>query len=251
MFKKLCVFFSLILLSSYSNAANVHQTSIEPNSKIISLSEQQHPKWEIKKTYHGGDIIIHQDEIYIASHWVRGVEPEKNPHNWDGWVWVKDKLIPVWQPHRPFIGGELVKYGVRFYLARYWTQNETPNSHTSWQAIDDLFYPTPDIPPVHPDENITLDGLDRNKNGIRDDYERKIYTQFNQPELIAFSISAAPIWQTVVDIHQNKVKNLDTDASIQLILDFMQITYCIRMLQQTYPSFRSPKLDFFNTFDRA
>ncbi|SFD06869.1 hypothetical protein SAMN02745724_03385, partial [Pseudoalteromonas denitrificans DSM 6059] len=32
---------------------------------------------------------------------------------------------------------------------------------------------------------------------------------------------------------------------------FMQITYCIRMLQQTYPSFRSPKLDFFNTFDRA
>ncbi|MFT6789396.1 MAG: hypothetical protein ACJAVX_002769 [Pseudoalteromonas rhizosphaerae] len=240
-----------LLFCSHAYATNIFQ--LNPESKNVDLTSIQpnHPQWNASSIYVAGDVVTHNNSLFIAAFWVKGIEPIENQPHWDGWIWLQNTVIEKWQANKVYQGGSLVKHGVDYYLARYWNESNEPAPHSSWQKIKDLFYQTPDLPPEHPDDYKTLDGVDQNDNGIRDDYERYVYEKFDSPQLITFSLGAASTLQLVIDIEQGRIPNLDADIGRQIILDIMNINYCTRQLQNEFSDFRNPKSLYFNTIDRA
>ncbi len=240
-----------LLFCSHAYATNIFK--LNPESKNVDLTSIQpnHPQWNASSIYVAGDVVTHNNSLFIAAFWVKGIEPIENQPHWDGWIWLQNTVIEKWQANKVYQGGNLVKHGADYYLARYWNENNEPAPHSSWQKIKDLFYQTPDLPPEHPDDYKTLDGVDQNDNGIRDDYERYVYEKFDSPQLITFSLGAASTLQLVIDIEQGRIPNLDTEIGKQIILDMINISYCVRYLQNSHPHFREPEVLYFNTIDRA
>jgi chitodextrinase len=240
-----------ILFYSQTYAANIFQLPQQSANTNLADIEPNHQPWEAGSIYVAGDVVTHNNSLFIAAFWVKGIEPIENQPHWDGWIWVQDTVIKKWQANKVYRGGNLVKHNTDYYFARYWNKNNKPKPHSSWQRIQDLFYLTPDLPPAHPDDYKTLDGIDQNDNGIRDDYERLVYEKFDSPQLITFSLGTASTLQLVIDIEQGRIPNLDAEIGKQIILDLINISMCTRQLQNNYPHFRNPKLMYFNTIDRA
>ncbi|ATC93835.1 chitodextrinase [Pseudoalteromonas tunicata] len=245
------ILFACIFFCSQAFTANIFQLSPQATSIDLANIEPNHQPWNASSIYVAGDIVTHNNSLFIAAFWVKGIEPIENQPYWDGWIWLQNTVIEKWQANKIYQGGSLIKHGTDYYFARYWNENNPPNAHSSWQRIKDLFYLSPDLPPEHPDDFKTLDGVDQNDNGIRDDYERYVYEKFDSPQLITFSLSAAPTLQLVIDIEQGRIPNLDINIGKQIILDFINISMCTRQLQSNHPTFRNPKLMYFNTIDRA
>ncbi|WP_176365118.1 chitodextrinase [Pseudoalteromonas ulvae] len=245
------ILFACIFFCSQAFTANIFQLS--PHGTIIDLTniEPNHQPWNASSIYLAGDIVTHNNSLFIAAFWVKGIEPIENQTYWDGWIWLQNTVIEKWQANKIYQGGSLIKHGTDYYFARYWNENNQPKAHSSWQRINDLFYLSPDLPPEHPDDYKTLDGVDQNDNGIRDDYERYVYEKFDSPQLITFSLSSASTLQLVIDIEQDRIPNLDAEISKQIILDFINISFCTEKIQNKFSSYRNPKLMYFNTIDRA
>jgi chitodextrinase len=241
----------LVTFCSHAYATNIFQLNSEANNINLTDIQPNHPQWSASSIYVAGDVVTHNNSLFIAAFWVKGIEPIENQPHWDGWIWLQNTVIEKWQANKVYQGGSLVKHGVDYYLARYWNESNEPAPHSSWQKIKDLFYQTPDLPPEHPDDYKTLDGVDQNDNGIRDDYERYVYEKFDSPQLITFSLGAASTLQLVIDIEQGRIPNLDAEIGKQIILDMINISYCVRYLQYSHPHFREPEVLYFNTIDRA
>ncbi|BDF93469.1 chitodextrinase [Pseudoalteromonas sp. KAN5] len=240
-----------LLFCSHAYATNIFQLNSEANNINLKDIQPNHPQWHASSIYVAGDVVTHNNSLFIAAFWVKGIEPIENQPHWDGWIWLQNTVIEKWQANKVYQAGNLVKHGTDYYLARYWNENNEPKPQSSWQRIKDLFFLTPELPPEHPDDYKTLDGVDQNDNGIRDDYERYVYEKFDAPQLITFSLGAASTLQLVIDIEQGRIPNLDTDIGRQVIIGIMNINYCTRQLQNDHPTFRNPKSLYFNTIDRA
>ena len=241
-----CLFFC-----AHTYATNLLRLASDKENIDLANIAPKHNPWNASSVYIAGDVVSHNENLFVAMHWIKGIEPVKNTINRDGWIWVQNSGIEKWQPAKVYQGGDLVKSGTDYFLARYWNENHEPKTNNSWQRIRDLFYVDPKLPPVHPDDYKTLDGVDQNSNGIRDDYERVVYEKFDSPELITFSLAAAPTLQLVIDVEQNRFSYLDEDIGKKIILDFVNISMCTRVLQTNFPHFRNPKLLYFNTLERA
>lgn len=240
-----------LLFCSYSYATNIFQLSPQSKNTDLAAIQPNHQPWNASSIYVAGDVVTHNNSLFIAAFWVKGIEPIENQPHWDGWIWLQNTVIEKWQANKVYQGGSLVKHGTDYFLARYWSENNEPKPHSSWQKIKDLFYLTPELPPEHPDDYKTLDGVDQNDNGIRDDYERYVYEKFDSPQLITFSLGAASTLQLVIDIEQGRIPNLDAEIGKLVILDMINISYCVRYLQNSQPDFREPEVLYFNTIERA
>ncbi|TMN94973.1 chitodextrinase, partial [Pseudoalteromonas sp. S558] len=68
---------------------------------------------------------------------------------------------------------------------------------------------------------------------------------------ITFSLGTASTLQLVIDIEQGRMPNLDAEIGKQIILDFINISFCTEKIQTKFSYYRNPKLMYFNTVDRA
>ncbi|HEA16030.1 MAG TPA: chitodextrinase, partial [Pseudoalteromonas prydzensis] len=141
-----------LLFCSHAYATNIFQLNSKSKNTDLTDIQPNHPQWNAGSVYVAGDVVTHNNSLFIAAFWVKGIEPIENLPHWDGWIWLQNTVIEKWQANKVYQAGSLVKHGTDYFLARYWNENNEPAPHSSWQKIKDLFYLTPELPPEHPDD---------------------------------------------------------------------------------------------------
>ncbi len=240
---------TLLLAGAVFAFGTMAEPTLTQQHNIINFTQVSHSQWQAMRLYRQGDIVTHREELYIAYRPVIGKAPQPNETSIDGWIWVRKAAITRWQFGR-YEGGELVKHGPYFYLARHHTGLE-PGRSNHWLKFTDLFYPIPEIPDETPEDFATLEGQDLNENGIRDDYERAIYTRYSEPELIEYALKMAPAFARIIEIYQKGAAQFSADENADAIERLVNGRLCTMQLKRHYPDFKSPQVNYYNSWDRA
>ncbi|WP_332403101.1 carbohydrate-binding protein [Vibrio metschnikovii] len=225
-FITLLLLVSIILISSYSGATE---------------------QWSSTKVYSAGQLVEWNGDIYIASHWNQGTEPTPNNINWDGWILIDENQLEEWTPRKVYHGGDIVSINERYYLAKWWSKDDYPESSEAWLHLKDIWISDGERPT--PGENDTVIGIDNNHNGIRDDYERNIYKNYLNPEMQKIAISAGHEWQKLIE---RPTDDQITKNEVSIIFsNLISLRRCFTELRENDPSFKAPTQFFFNTLERA
>ena len=205
-------------------------------------------QWSSTQAYHSGHLVKWSGNTYIASHWSQGTEPEPNDINWDGWILIDENKLEEWLPSRAYNGGAIVSINEQYYLAKWWSQNQYPENSDAWQHLKDIQISNGED--SDPGENNTIAGIDKNNNGIRDDYERNISKHYTTPELQQIAISAGHEWQKLIERPTDETEVTKDEAS-NIFNNLISLRRCFTELRKIDPSFKTPSQFFFNTLERA
>lgn len=178
---------------------------------LITSHASATEQWSSTQAYNSGHLVGWGGSTYISSHWSQGMEPEPNEINWDGWILVDENKLEEWLPSKAYNGGAIVSIGEQYYLAKWWSQNQYPENSDAWQHLKDVQISNGKDP--DPGENDTITGIDKNDNGIRDDYERNVAKHYATPELRQIAISAGQEWQKLIERPVDETEVTKDEAS--------------------------------------
>lgn len=144
-------------------------------SAIVSVQN-----WSADKAYQNQDIVIYQNEAYLATQNIpAGNIPDKN----SSWNKIKDYSNPKNYKHdSAYVTGDITKYNNEIYVTRHWSSYSYPNKNDQWGAWIfitnyESLVPKPSGPiaklPPDPGETgkKTILGIDSDGDGIRDDIQ--------------------------------------------------------------------------------
>ncbi|WP_428773919.1 hypothetical protein [Vibrio sp.] len=215
---------------------------------LISSHTRATEKWSSIEAYRSGHIVEWNGNTYIASHWSQGTEPEPNDINWDGWILIDENNLQEWLPNKTYQGGTIVNINEQYFLAKWWNQNQYPENSDAWQHLNDIQLSNEEDP--EPRENDTVAGIDKNNNGIRDDYERNIFKNYASPEMQQIAISAGHEWQKLIERPTDKTEVTKGEAS-RTFSNLISLRRCFTELRRKDPTFETPTQFYFNTLERA
>ncbi|MEI8605887.1 hypothetical protein [Pseudoalteromonas sp. B160] len=116
----------MVTFCSHAYATNIFQLNSQSKNVDLTSIQPNHPQWNASSIYVAGDVVTHNNSLFIAAFWVKGIEPIENQPHWDGWIWLQNTVIEKWQANKVYQAGNLVKHGADYYLARYWNENNEP-----------------------------------------------------------------------------------------------------------------------------
>lgn len=122
--------------------------------------------WDSNTAYSAGDIVKHNGETFVASHWNQGTPPEVNDISWDGWIHLDSANISIYAHEQAYVGGTVVNYKGEVYLAKWWVKGEYPSESSTWRLLENFNLesstpiedPDPNINPKSPE---TIHGVER------------------------------------------------------------------------------------------
>ncbi|ELH4809995.1 hypothetical protein Q9X96_003026 [Vibrio vulnificus] len=218
----------------------------------ITLSgyTQASNEWNPTQVYNSGDLVTWKGKAYLSSHWTQGVEPLENDINWDGWIFVDENNLKTWTPQNAFLGGDLVKIDSQYYMANWWNQNEYPETSSSWRHLKNVEF-NGDTSPDKPVDNDSVEGLDTDNNGVRDDYEVTIRNLYSSEELLNVALSASQEWKKLIKLGLDESIPVTKEEASQIFVNLISASRCFTEIRKADPNFKSPTQFYFNTFERA
>ncbi|HAS8151164.1 TPA: hypothetical protein I7678_18020 [Vibrio vulnificus] len=207
--------------------------------------------WDESKVYNSGDIVRWNDKVFISSHWTKGTEPVDNQLSWDGWITLDSENIPSWAQESVYKGGDVVEFNAGYYIAKWWNTSSLPSNSDSWQRVDlksivvDTTKPEPEPEPETP-----IIGLDKDGDGLRDDYAEKIAQTYADPVELAIAVQSGKEFGKLLEFSENNVEISVEDAKFMAI-NAIGIQYCIDNYQYENPNYVNPIDLYFDTLERA
>ena len=206
-------------------------------------------KWNPSQVYNSGDIVSWKEKTYISSHWTKGNEPEDNNISWDGWITLNSENILPWTQGSAYKGGDIVEFNTGYYLAKWWSKGELPDSAESWQRID-IKDSTTSKPPKKPTSTVSILGSDDNKDGLRDDYASQINQTYTDPAELALAVHSGKEFGKLLEFSEKKVELSIEDAQYMAV-NTISLQFCIDNYQYDHPDFVNPIDLYFDTLERS
>ncbi|CAA0124395.1 Chitinase A [BD1-7 clade bacterium] len=91
-----------------------------------------HEGYDSSRVYNGGDKTSHNNLVWEAKWWTKGVEPSLSA---SAWKLASDLELP-WSADKAYVGGEEINYDGRRYRAKWWTKGANPAASDVWVDID-------------------------------------------------------------------------------------------------------------------
>lgn len=121
-------------------------------------------------------------------------------------------------------------------------------SASSWQHLVDMKI---DLEPDPMPDNNTIEGIDLDNNGVRDDYERAISETYFDDDLIKVAISASQEWKSLIKISLDESIIITQDFASEKFSNLISLNKCFSELRRINPKFETPSKLYFNTLERA
>ncbi|NAW91084.1 MULTISPECIES: carbohydrate-binding protein [unclassified Vibrio] len=162
----------------------------------LSTSALASVSWDKDTAYSTGDIVNHNGESFVASHWSQGTAPEVNDISWDGWIHLDSTNVAMYAHEQAYVGGSVVNYNGDVYLAKWWVKGEYPSESSTWRFLED-FNLEPSTPVEDPDPNVnpkspdTIHGVDSDNDGIRDSYKASVLEKYEHPDIVQLALAVS------------------------------------------------------------
>ncbi|PNH83375.1 carbohydrate-binding protein [Vibrio diazotrophicus] len=162
----------------------------------LSVGTQASVPWDKDTAYSAGDVVKHNGESFVASHWTQGATPEINDIPWDGWIHLNGSTVTTYAHEQAYVGGSVVNYKGDVYLAKWWVKGEYPSHSSAWRLLED-FNLKLSSSIEEPDSNINLKspeavhGQDIDKDGIRDSYKAAVIEKYDSPDIVQFALAVS------------------------------------------------------------
>lgn len=235
---RLCVLrFSLLCLASTA--------AISAETPLQNIED-----WRSNRTYTLGDVVVDQGDIYVSIEPSRSKQPSSDPL-----IWTKANLSTQldFELLKMYLPGQVVDHSGRYYLVRRASmlrQVEQLNDiERRWLPFPhaDLIHQMPAEPAQHSAFDALL-GMDRDDNGIRDDFEHEITASQLPAPVIESALDAGRIYGRVLSQTTSGVSG--GQETVQLAIDWLRAEQCRRLLQQAHEGTTWPKSAYFNSLFR-
>jgi hypothetical protein len=126
------------------------------------------------KKYAEGSYVKYSNNLWVARHKVIGKYPKE-----ESLAWAKVKLnnINEWKSQKVYLLGQSISYNEKTYFAKSLKPIAINSSYANYKWVEfshpAMGFDLPSFNPENPEHN-SIEGVDQNENGIRDDYEIKI-----------------------------------------------------------------------------
>ena len=230
------IILTIILLASMASSF-AHATS------FTDLEE-----WQPEKSYHRGDVVRVNYDIYISVIPSKGTIPGTQEKHWD---LIKYNNLREFQTNRLYRLGEVVSHEGRFYISRGMniaTKDPRFDEERRWVEFTHpgLAY---DLPPA-PDDlaaEETLAGVDVNLNGIRDDYELAIiFSELPQPVKDS-ALSAGKAYGELIEVGGS---DIDRDSALEILHKLVLAKACRTRMRELHQGVAWQESTYFNTWGR-
>jgi hypothetical protein len=220
-------------------------------SFTIAKNFNSFESFDNNKKYAEGSYVKYSNNLWVARHKIIGKYPEE-----ESLTWAKVKLnnINEWKSKKVYLLGQSISYNKKTYFAKSLRPIAINSSYADYKWVE-FYHPAmgfnlPDFAPEHPGHN-TIEGVDQNENGIRDDYEIKILMSNKPKDIKELALKAGKSYQTVLSM-KDVANSITQEEATNILLALTLTELCKRQINKNNASAIAwKKSDYFNTIDRV
>lgn len=205
-------------------------------------------EWNAGVRYKRGDVVRLDYSVFVSVFPNKRKAPESS-RMWQKVDYNKSQYARIYGLYFP---GSIVKHENKFYISKRMSlllDKQWLEADKLWLEFDHpgQYYALPDTPPEGADNSVV--GVDSNENGIRDDFEYRVYFGGFQPEVVNVALLAGRAYQ---DLTLMSVKSSPSAArSSRLLTRLVLAEMCKREMHKRYPRRAWKESQHFNTIDRV
>ena len=206
--------------------------------------------YDNNKKYARGSYVKYSNNLWVARHKTIGKHPKEKIL---AWVKVKINDISEWKSKKVHLLGQSVSYNEKTYFAKSLWPIALNSSYANYKWVEfshpAMGFDLPSFDPENPDHN-TIEGVDQNENGIRDDYEIKIVMSDKSRDIKELALKAGKSYQTALSM-KYIADSVTQEEATNTILSLTLAELCKRQINKNSSSAIAwKKSDYFNTIDR-
>ena len=201
----------------------------------ISATASASNVWDKGTVYNAGDLVEHNGETYVSTHWNQGNAPEVNDVVWDGWLHIDSDDVGLYQHEVAYLGSSIVNYKGQAYLSKWWVKGEYPNESSAWRLLSN-FDLIPKTPTKDPDPNVnpkspeTIYGVDSDNDGIRDSYKLAVVKAYKNPEVVQLALSVSYEYSTLHQLALGEQINMNVEDAASKYNSIIAFEDCAELL---------------------
>jgi len=202
------------------------------------------------KKYTEGSYVKYSNNLWVARHKVIGKYPEEKSLTW---AKVKLNNINEWKSQKVYLLGQSISYNEKTYFAKSLKPIAINSSYANYKWVEfshpAMGFDLPSFNPENPEHN-SIEGVDQNENGIRDDYEIKIVMSDKPRDIKELALKAGKSYQTALSM-KDIANSITQEEATNTLLSLTLAELCKRHINKNNASAITWKMsDYFNTIDR-
>ncbi|MBY6017372.1 hypothetical protein KUW04_06215 [Halomonas denitrificans] len=202
-----------------------------------------------ERRYYRGQVVSQHSHLWVSRFPSRNKEPKDHPFRW-GKVEIEE--VQDWRRNRFYPIGSVVQFDGLYYFAKNLTLFR-PNSYFGRRHWQKFTHPAIgyDLPVIDREEaREDLHGIDRNLNGLRDDYE--VYVIMNHPsqEMKDLGFEAGRLYTEVMSLIDKELYEISYANAESMMNRMLDMDECISSKRQSGQTEDGFSAAFYNTKDR-
>jgi len=219
------------------------------SAQIYALDYQDYEKFNGDRRYKRSEIVAHSHRIWVSVLPSSNIEPSDSR-----WIWSPVALtgIKEWQPGQLYLLGDSVAIERKFYFVKRLGFSK-PGSHFSKYQWEEFTHPAIGygLPILYQDDTSkTIDGVDSNFDGVRDDYEVFVVMKHTDPVLRMLGFKAGKIYQKLLNLASMDISEVSIDDAALLADYLVAMQVCVRQKIRSQESFIGYQYKYLNTTER-
>lgn len=219
------------------------------SAQTSALDYQDYEKFNGDRKYKRSEIVTHSHRIWVSVLPSSNVEPSDSR-----WIWSPVALtgIKEWRPGQLYLVGDSVAIEQKFYFIKRLGFSK-PGSHFGKYHWEEFTHPAIgyELPMYHEDEGSkTIDGVDSNFDGVRDDYEVFVVMKHTDPVLRMLGFKAGKIYQLLLNLASMELSEVSIEDAALLTDYLVAMRVCVRQKMRYQESFTGYLHRYLNTTER-
>ncbi|QFU23719.1 hypothetical protein FM038_017105 [Shewanella eurypsychrophilus] len=219
------------------------------SSHTLALDYQDYDKFERDRRYKRSEIVTHSNRIWVSVLPNSNVEPSDSR-----WIWSQITLtgIKKWQPGKLYLLGDSVVIEQKFYFIKRLGFSK-PESHFGQYQWEEFTHPAIgyELPILYQDNTSnTIDGVDSNFDGVRDDYEIFVVMKHTDPVLRMLGFKAGKIYQLLLNLASVDISEVSFESAALLTDYLVAMRVCVRQKIHSQNNFFGYQHKYINTTER-
>ncbi len=210
--------------------------------------------WQPTNYYQLGDIVSHNDSLFIATLWNKSNSPEYSNSHWDGWVKIGHE-VSLFEWGLDYNSGDIVEVNGELYLSKWANRNEEPESSWYWRRLGSDDYVDVsgalDIKADDPKSVLSILGQDENRNGVRDSFEANVLALYPIADQRRLAMNASFIYRALHELELDESINLLEEEATELFLVLTAWNDCVSVFHSYHREMTTPFHLYMDTLYRS
>ncbi|WP_394147513.1 hypothetical protein [Shewanella atlantica] len=214
-----------------------------------ALDYQDYEKFNSDRRYKRGEVVTYSNRIWVSVLPSSNVEPLKSHRRW---ARVALTGIDEWRSGQFYFLGDTVSIEQKFYFVKRLGFSK-PGSYFGQYQWEEFTHPAIgyELPILNQDDALsTIDGVDSNFDGVRDDYEIYVVMGHTDPVLRSLGFKAGKVYQRLLNLASMDISELSFESAALLTDSLVAIRVCVRQKIRSEDNFFGYQHKYLNTTER-